>query len=203
MPRRSKGPCSIDGCARPAVCRGFCEAHYWRWRKYGDPLAGETPMGEPLRFLREVVIPYEGDDCLPWPFSRIRSGYGNMLFQGRMQIVPRIVCAVFCGPAPTPKHQAAHSCGRGHAGCVNPRHIRWATPLENASDKFRHGTALHGANHPSARLAEADVRRIRQLGRWRQGYKEIADQFGITDGHVANIVARRVWTSLGDDVDAA
>ena len=29
--------CSIDGCARPVKSRGWCQAHYFRWRRNGDP----------------------------------------------------------------------------------------------------------------------------------------------------------------------
>lgn len=35
MPDRT---CSVDGCESPLECRGWCNKHYLRWRKYGDPL---------------------------------------------------------------------------------------------------------------------------------------------------------------------
>ena len=38
----SEGPCSIDGCERPAATRGWCNAHYIRWRRSGDPLGCST-----------------------------------------------------------------------------------------------------------------------------------------------------------------
>ncbi|GAA2485017.1 hypothetical protein GCM10010406_21590 [Streptomyces thermolineatus] len=34
--------CSIDNCTRPRLARGWCEAHYRRWRRHGAPLAGRT-----------------------------------------------------------------------------------------------------------------------------------------------------------------
>lgn len=29
--------CSIEGCGRKHVARGFCQSHYGRFRIYGDP----------------------------------------------------------------------------------------------------------------------------------------------------------------------
>ena len=36
--------CSIGGCMAPRVARGYCQAHYRRWRLYGDPKA-HIPLG--------------------------------------------------------------------------------------------------------------------------------------------------------------
>lgn len=32
--------CSIDGCEKKLAARGWCNAHYLRWRNHGDPLVG-------------------------------------------------------------------------------------------------------------------------------------------------------------------
>lgn len=39
----AKGTCSIEGCDRGAVCRGWCNSHYERVRKHGDPLV-DVPL---------------------------------------------------------------------------------------------------------------------------------------------------------------
>lgn len=36
------GLCSIEGCAKPAAARGWCNGHYIRWRRSGDPLGSAT-----------------------------------------------------------------------------------------------------------------------------------------------------------------
>ena len=39
--------CSVDGCGNRAVSRGFCDKHYKRWRKYGDPEKGAKSQIKP------------------------------------------------------------------------------------------------------------------------------------------------------------
>ena len=34
--------CSVKGCGKPHYGRGWCNAHYTRWRRHGDPLGGGT-----------------------------------------------------------------------------------------------------------------------------------------------------------------
>lgn len=43
-----RGPCSIDGCEAPTVGRGWCNRHYLRWSKYGDPTAGGPTPADPI-----------------------------------------------------------------------------------------------------------------------------------------------------------
>lgn len=41
--------CGVEGCPNPSRARGWCHAHYERWRKYGDPLSGSTyPRKRPI-----------------------------------------------------------------------------------------------------------------------------------------------------------
>jgi HNH endonuclease len=39
----SERTCSIEGCERPARSRGWCNLHYLRWAKNGDPLITRQP----------------------------------------------------------------------------------------------------------------------------------------------------------------
>lgn len=130
--------CTIEGCSKKSYAHGLCSAHNYRRRKHGDPLGGGTGDGEPLRYFREVVMAYEGDECLAWPYGKNASGYGVWTGATGSGIVSRQVCEEAHGPAPTPKHEAAHSCGKGHLACVTKGHLSWKTPKENGADKRLH-----------------------------------------------------------------
>lgn len=132
--------------------------------------------------------------------------------------VNRLVCAAFHGPAPTPKHHAAHNDGvRDNNSAVN---LRWATAMENTQDKFIHGTVatgdktgsrLHperrpwgkrngkhtkpertprGETHPRSVFRETDIRKIRDDPRPR---RQIAKAYGVSKGAIDGIKSGRTW----------
>lgn len=192
--------CSIPDCGKPHVARGLCTAHYTRWRKHGDPLRGgplDASRGDVQRFFRDVVLAYEGHDCLFWPFSKYTDGCGKIQHGGRTQRVPRLVCEHVNGPPPTPKHQAAHSCGNGHLACVTRRHLSWKTGKENQADRLLHGTDAVGEKNAFAKLTDADVRQIRAL-RGALFQREIAEQFGVSQSCVSLIHHGKTWGPMED-----
>ncbi len=188
--------CCIDGCGKKHFGHGWCSAHYNRWRRHGNPLAGGTSPGEPERFLREVVMPYEGTDCLIWPYARNGRGYAHLLVDGQNQLVQRIVCRERRGQPPTPEHQAAHSCGRGRSGCVAGKHLDWKTHAENDADKDIHGGRTYGELNSQAKLTEPVVREIISL-RGIETQRVIADRLGISIYTVRNIHQGVNWGWIG------
>lgn len=188
-----KSICSIEGCGKAAHARSYCANHYARWLRHGDASACARPAnGTVGKYLRDTVLHYEGDDCLIWPFSTNR-GYAQMCVSGTKPVgVHRLVCELTHGPAPSPIHQAAHSCGNGKNGCVSKRHLLWKTPTENQADRLVHGTDGRGERCATAKLTESDVRRMRALlGALPQ--HSIAQQFGISDALVSMIKTGKVW----------
>ncbi len=193
--------CAVEGCEQKYHSHGYCNKHAFLFRKYGNPLGnGGAATGKTIRFLEDVVFPYAGDDCLAWPFCRSPQGRGTVSYGGRKggsKSVSRVVCTRVHGPAPTPKHEAAHSCGNGHNGCCNPRHLRWATKVENEADKRMHGTVALGARNGKAKLTDRDVLTIRALEAIASR-KEIAEKFNISRVHVGYIVAGKTWRHLSE-----
>jgi len=187
--------CQVNGCDRPQKNRGWCSMHYQRWWKHGDPLAGGTPLGEPMRYFREVVLPFHGDECLIWPYARDQNGYAKLAGVGDTQYVSRLACEEANGPPPTSKHEAAHICGRGHLGCVNLGHLLWKTHKANQHDRFAHGTHTRGEQHPGSKLTERDVREIRELSKnMRQA--GIARKYGVSRRAVGMILTGKNWAHV-------
>ena len=184
--------CSIPGCGRKHSSRGWCLVHWKRWKRHGDPLAGRTFIGTPLRYFRGTVLTYDGDECLVWPFSRSTAGYGYLCDGGKSFLVSRLVCEAVYGEPPTPKHEAAHSCGNGHLGCVTKIHLRWATHTENIADTIRHGMLAQGERHYSAKLTNAQAEQIRDL-KGTMTQRGIAARFGISRQGVSRIHLRKTY----------
>lgn len=188
--------CSVLGCGKPHVARGWCNAHYHRWFLYGDPEYGGPlgpSKGEVTQFYNEVVRSYDGDECLIWPYGKDRRGYAQTNLKDKRGYVSRLVCEEEYGPPPSPEHQAAHSCGNGHLGCVAKRHLRWATPVENSADKLLHGTHQFGERNAQAKLSAQDVLEIRQSS---ETGRALAKRFGVQPSCVSRIRTGKRWPQI-------
>ena len=181
--------CKIVDCNSQSKTMGYCSKHYQRVQKHGDPNL-ETNKGKLLPFL-EASLSYDGDDCLRWPFS-LANGRGQAFVDGERHGAARAMCIMAHGEPPTPEHQSAHSCGKGHEGCVNPKHLRWATATENAADKVSHGTLLFGEASPNAKLTEKDVLFVHEM-KCRLMQKEIAAILGVSRSTIGDIISGRTW----------
>lgn len=152
--------CIFDGCGAPSKSKGYCQKHYLRHRQHGDAsIKLRAANGECMDWMRRHVD-YTGEACLIWPYSTGGRGDPTVEYDGKMRSACRVMCALVNGHPPTPKHEAAHNCGKGHEGCINPSHLRWATSVENKADKRVHGTHTFGEIHPVSKLTEPEVMRV-------------------------------------------
>ena len=159
-------------------------------------LEGKRANGVALQWVQEVALPYPGDDCLAWPFQRNHLGRPVFKLDYRTRYATRIICEMVHGSPPSASHVAAHSCGNGHDGCVNPRHLRWATPKENSEEMVAHGRSTRGSTNPQSKLKEADVREIKRLLQEGCHRQKLADRFGVTKSAIDRIAQGRNWKWL-------
>ena len=190
------GNCSVQGCTFDVFAASLCSKHYSRNARHGSPKSGGTDKGALKQWVLDHVG-YTGTGCLIWPFSGSSDGqgYGHLYVDGKTVRAHRYMCTLAHGVAPSPSHDAAHSCGQGHTGCIHPQHLRWATRIENVADMVAHGTALRGSKAPWAKLSDDDVRFIRKKsGLIRQ--KDLAEMFGVSKSLVGMIQQRKRWAYL-------
>jgi len=102
--------------------------------------------------------------------------------------VHRLVCSTFHGPAPEGK-EVAHWDGDP----TNNRsdNLRWATHLENALDKFRHGTNTSNGHIVSSVLTKEDVRAIRRI--YSDVVNGLAEKYGVSRKAIVKAALSRSW----------
>ena len=188
--------CSIDGCNKKRLARGFCRNHYHRLRKHGDPLKGGTSHGEPLKFLKDAVKNASPDVCIIWPYALGKRGYGMLRKDGKLMLAHRLALIMHSG-TDYPHLDATH--GPCHnPSCANPLHLSWATKRENAADRHRDGTAQIGERHALAKLTEREALKILRDQRL---HREIAADYGVHQTQISNIKAGRRWAHLTKNVN--
>lgn len=101
------------------------------------------------------------------------------------------MCAEVHGDPP-PLMVCAHSCGKGHEGCINPNHLEWKTQQANMDDKKLHGTNQAGERHNLAKLTNEQVAEIREL-RGKMTQKQVAAKFSISQSNVGMIQRGQTW----------
>lgn len=189
--------CSMPNCNNAHYGRGWCHLHYKRWRKHGDPsicLVPQPEEGAPIAFL-DTALAHVGDDCLIWPFARSTTGRGQVWLDGKLQFAHRVVCRRAHGDPPSTDYEVAHSCGRGHEGCVAPSHLRWTTHTNNMADTLLHGTRTRGERTGTSKLKEPDVLAI-MSSKGVIPQRRLARLYGVSAGTIGDIHSGRRWSWL-------
>jgi hypothetical protein len=147
-----------------------------------------TAFGAPRAFFEAAASQSETTACIKWPFSVQSNGYGQIRLGSRVRRVHLLMCETIHGVQPSPKHEAAHSCGEKL--CINPHHLRWSTHAENIADKLDHGTHILGERNKLAKLTEADARAILAD---KRNNAEIAGGYGVHVSTIWAIKHRKTW----------
>lgn len=191
--REGDGICSVPGCGKRSQGKRLCGMHRQRMRVHGTV---DLPEKETKLEWLARHVGYDGDECIVWPFAHALHGRGTVHVDGKTRSAPNVMAKLAHGEPPTPSHEAAHTCGNGHKGCLNPRHLRWATRVENEADKVAHGTLRKGKDINTCKLSPDDVRDIRRRLREGEAGIAVAASFGITNSQVSNIRLGRTWRWL-------
>jgi hypothetical protein len=168
----------------------------------------ERLTGRELKRYWKRVDVSDGDGCWLWLGSRFPRGYGSYCFRRKRIRATRIALLLDGRPMPKDGLRALHSCD--NPACVNPKHLRWGTDLENAADRKlrgrdntasgpRHRTRtkphliLRGEGHGCAKLTADDVIEIRRDIRMQ---REIAATYGVSRSLIGQIRTGKLWSHV-------
>lgn len=118
--------CGLPECPRPVSVRGYCHAHYQRWRLQGGPVAPHVPVRSRVsregtveeRIFRQLEETAEG--CWEWRGHQGPNGYGQLGGDGTTYRVHRLVYVMLVGPVPDGL-VLDHLCR--NRLCANPAHL--------------------------------------------------------------------------------
>lgn len=215
----AKSTCTVAGCERQHLARGWCGTHYRRWRLYGDPTAYAPPPTSPRhvrvkpladRLWAKVDRSGGPDACWPRMGYRTPFGYGQISQRSksggwRLIGAHRAALELTLGRPLERDESACHRCD--NPPCCNPAHLFLGTPAENSADAKakgrmrsgdRHGSRLHperilrGEAQPNAKLTAVQVEEIRVRYQWGHA-RELGREFGVDPSHICAIVRRARW----------
>ena len=188
--------CSIEGCGKKVLGRGWCAAHYSKWRKYGDPetVRQEQRHGISLseRFWMNVRT---GGDCWEWLGYRDPNGYGRLNVNGKPALAHRLSWELEHRVKLTPGQHVLHKCD--NPACVRPSHLMDGDHAMNMADKMSKGRHVYGvskgAAHGGAKLTENDVLEIRASS---DTGVSLASRYGVSPTQISDIRNRRSWKHI-------
>jgi hypothetical protein len=142
--------CSVMGCERAHLARGYCNAHYQRYKKYGDPKADQALLRkpvpgapEPIDLFRDFLRESESG-CWEWTGTMTPQGYGRFNINGNAHYTHRWAYETLVRPIPEGL-VLDHLCRNRR--CCNPAHL----------DVVTHQTNLARGMSPSAVVVRTNV----------------------------------------------
>jgi len=173
-----------------------CQAHGPGWRT--EVMPNQFSAKTQFRWLIQAVKSHNSDECLLWPFGTGAGGYGRLQHNGHKDLAHRVAFQIAYGHWPTP--YCLHTCD--NPLCVNPRHLRAGTQLENMRDRISKGRPsgsrahLRGSGNNNAKLTDRQVVEIRENVARGVLQKEQAAKFLVSPSAICNIVKRKRWAHI-------
>lgn len=191
--------CSIDGCEKEAVGRGWCHAHYKKWQVYGDPLFRKrlSQFASLADRFNDQHIPVTETGCWLWTGRMTANGYGTISDNYRSKSAHRVSYELHHGPVPDGA-VVCHKCDV--KACVNPSHLYAGTHKENYADARNRGRLRprRGETNPRAKLTREQVLEIRASSEMGT---ELARRFGLSKSTVCQIRKGLRWKHLDESAN--
>ncbi len=187
--------CTVDGCERQSVGRGYCTKHYQRWRAHGTPDSTSRTHAPLEDRLWRWIDKREPNDCWPWTGATVRGGYGSIQIGGKGSnggVAHRALYEIINGPVPDGM-VVMHRCD--NPPCCNPRHLTIGTYKENTWDMMAKGRRATcwpvGENNGKSKLTAEKVRYIR--ANVAKGYRTLSHELELDYTTVRNAAIGKSW----------
>ena len=144
------------------------------------------------------------DGCWNWLWGKNNSGYGTLLWEGRVVCAHR-VAAYLSGLVDTvlaPKDRTKggfilHQCD--NTLCCNPEHFKIGTYAENQLEAYARSrrNASKGSSHTNSKLTDEQIRFIRSEYKKGTFYQqELADKFEVSQRIICMIVRKESYKDV-------
>lgn len=124
--------CSVEGCDKKHMAKGYCVMHYRRVTRYGMLESTYDPV---IRF-HQNYIPEPMSGCWLWTGFEHHNGYGGLMIKNVTVLAHRLSWQIHNGPIPKGLC-VCHKCDTPF--CVNPDHLFLGTNKDNIHDAIRKG----------------------------------------------------------------
>ena len=192
--------CKLENCNNKIKSRSWCQKHYTRNRRYGDPLIikRREPNLSELELLKWMKsVPQRRvslkTKCWEWMGTRTKNGYGQIQYKGKKILIHRLMWFLTWGYMP--KKLILHSCD--NPSCFNPDHLSEGTQQDNMDDKVKRNRQAKGEKQGLSKLTEKKVIAIKKKyksGRYNQ--TELGERFGVSHAAICRIINRKTWKHL-------
>lgn len=179
--------CVADGChnsGRYPTTGPLCGKHTYRMKRWGSldmpkrTLAsaywGSVPKDQPIH------------ECWEWQGTRTIYGYGQMCVRGKVYRAHRV--AFFLHYKYWPDEVVMHECD--NKICVNPRHLRAGSFVENSHQAWERGLYARGEAQGNAKLTEPQVHHILTS---EDSVQSLAMAYGVTSACISAVRTRKNW----------
>lgn len=199
-PRIPKSPreCSVPECNKRARCKGLCNTHDSRVRRYGtlEVTGRRTPPRDPQEILDGYLPDRPDGECWEWRGGISKDGYGVIHRAGKRRLAHRFTYEQLVGDIPRGK-LLRHSCD--NPPCCNPEHLTPGTNADNSRDMIERDRSPRGSRHPNARVTEAMVVEMRRKHSDGATMTELARQYGVSLSTASRILRRAGWRHVPED----
>lgn len=133
-------------------------------------------------------------ECILCSRSKTKGGYSSIYYNGKTELVHRIVLTLAKGAPTEAKKYACHTCD--NPKCINPNHLYWGSQKINVQDCISKGRFDHkGVKNSKCILTEKQILEIK-YDYTAFTLQNIAGKYNISVPHVSMIKNGKRWAHI-------